>query len=176
MKSKSLGGKLAQCGFAAANLLPCLAMAQGMIQQANEPFIPKPEIPFSLPHASKGGGEKSSTAAIASPSQAPEPAVTKSIPTPLKPSWEIQVKDITLASTFQRWAAVAGWQVRWDARKHVLVEAPDRIGGSFEDAVTAVLEGPGIAGSAYPLEVCFYPNQPPLARITRKGEQDKECR
>lgn len=90
--------------------------------------------------------------------------------------WEIRLQDVNLATTFGRWAAENGWRVRWDARKHVLVEAPDRITGSFEDAVTAVLEGPGIAGSAYPLEVCFYPNQPPLARITRKGEQDKECR
>lgn len=89
--------------------------------------------------------------------------------------WEIRLQDVNLATTFSRWAAESGWRVRWDARKHILVEAPDRITGSFEDAVTAVLEGPGIAGSAYPLEVCFYPNQPRLARITRKGEQDKEC-
>lgn len=97
---------------------------------------------------------------------------------PIKPiqAWEVRLQDVNFANTFSRWAAESGWRVRWDARKHVLVEALDRIGGSFEDAVTAVLEGPGIAGSAYPLEVCFYPNQPPLARITRKGEQDKECR
>lgn len=89
--------------------------------------------------------------------------------------WEIRLQDVNLANTFARWASESGWRVRWDARKHVLVEAPDRITGSFEDAVTAVLEGPGIANSAYPLEVCFYTNSPPLARITRRGEQDKEC-
>lgn len=96
-------------------------------------------------------------------------------PAPLTPTWEIRLQDVNLANTFSRWATESGWRVRWDARKHILVEAPDRINGSFESAVTAVLEGPGIAGSAYPLEVCFYPNTPPLARVTRKGEQDKEC-
>lgn len=90
--------------------------------------------------------------------------------------WEVATRDITMANTLQRWAKSAGWQVRWDAKKHVLVEAPDTITGSFEEAVASVLDAPGIAKSAYPLEVCFYPNQPPLARITRKGDQDQECK
>lgn len=90
--------------------------------------------------------------------------------------WEVDPKDIHLAGTFQRWAKEAGWQIRWDAGKHVMVEASDRIIGSFEDAVKNVLEAPGIAQSSYPLEVCFYPNSPPLARISRKGDQDKECK
>lgn len=91
-------------------------------------------------------------------------------------AWEIKLQDIHLANTFQRWAGAAGWRVRWDARKNVMIEAPDQITGSFEDAVRLVLEAPGIATSAYPLEVCFYPNTPPLARITLKGDQDKECK
>lgn len=91
-------------------------------------------------------------------------------------SWEIRLQDIHLANTFQRWATDAGWRVRWDARKNVLIEAPDQIEGSFEDAVRQVLEAPGIATSAHPLEVCFYPNTPPLARITLNGDQDKECK
>lgn len=91
-------------------------------------------------------------------------------------TWDIKLQDINLANTFQRWAAAAGWRVRWDARKHVMIEAPDQIPGSFEDAVRLVLEAPGISSSAYPLEVCFYPNTPPLARITLKGDQDKECK
>lgn len=90
--------------------------------------------------------------------------------------WEIKLQDIHLANTFQRWASAAGWRVRWDARKNVMIEAPDKIGGSFEDAIQQVLEAPGIAASVHPLEVCFYPNTPPLARITLKGDQDKECK
>ncbi|VTU46189.1 Toxin co-regulated pilus biosynthesis protein Q (plasmid) [Variovorax sp. SRS16] len=111
----------------------------------------------------------------------PEPEKISQIakPTPVKaptgPTWSVQIKDLNLATTFQRWAAVAGWKVRWDADKHVMVEAPDSFTGSFEDAVTAQLSSPGIAYSSYPLEVCFYPNTPPLARVTRKGDQAKEC-
>lgn len=89
--------------------------------------------------------------------------------------WSVDTKDVNLANTFQRWAAVAGWKVRWDAQKHVMLEAPDTFSGTFEDAVAAQLSSPGIAMSSYPLEVCFYPNTPPLARITRKGDQAKEC-
>lgn len=90
--------------------------------------------------------------------------------------WTVDVRDVYLAITFQRWAKQAGWRVRWDAAKHVMVEAPDTFTGSFEEAVAAQIESPGIANSSYPLEVCLYPNNPPLVRITRKGDQDKECR
>lgn len=90
--------------------------------------------------------------------------------------WDIRLQDLNLANTFQRWSVAAGWRVRWDARKNVMIEAPDQLHGSFEDAIRQVLESPGIAYSAYPLEVCFYPNTPPLARVTLKGEQDKECK
>lgn len=91
------------------------------------------------------------------------------------PTWQIDLKDIHLANTFHRWAKDAKWRVRWDARKNVLIEAPDQITGTFEEAIKTVLEAPGIANSAHPLEVCFYPNTPPLARITLKGEQEKDC-
>lgn len=91
-------------------------------------------------------------------------------------SWSVRLDDLNLANAFARWGREAGYAVRWDARKNAVIEGPDTIRGSFEDAVIHVLSGPGIATSAYPLEVCFYPNTPPLARITRKGEQDKECK
>ena len=90
--------------------------------------------------------------------------------------WSVLTRDVNLANTFQRWADKAGWRVRWDAAKHVMVEAPDTMTGTFEQAVEAQLLSPGIAMSAYPLEVCFYPNTPPLARITRKGDQSQECK
>ncbi len=100
-----------------------------------------------------------------------KPAIIEATPSQ---TWQIDVKDVTLATTFNRWANAAGQKVRWDADRHILVEAPDSLVGSFEDAVTRVLSSAGIAQSTYPLEVCFYPNNPPLARITRKGEQ-KDC-
>jgi hypothetical protein len=90
--------------------------------------------------------------------------------------WEVRQSDINLANAFTRWGAAAGYKVRWDARKHAMIEGNDTISGSFENALAYVLSGPAIAESNYPLEVCFYPNTPPLARITRKGDQDKECK
>lgn len=97
-------------------------------------------------------------------------------PAPIAKKWQVDVKDITLANTFARWATDANQKIRWDADKHVLVEAPDILTGSFEDVVAQVLSSPGISQGTYPLEVCFYPNNPPLARVTRKGEQGKECK
>jgi Toxin co-regulated pilus biosynthesis protein Q len=103
-------------------------------------------------------------------------SVETTLPAIAAKTWQVEIKDVTLSNTFARWAESAGQKVRWDAEKHVLVEAPDSLTGSFEDAVVAVLSSPGIAQGSYPLEVCFYPNNPPLARITRKGEQSKECK
>jgi hypothetical protein len=92
-----------------------------------------------------------------------------------KQEWTVELKDLTLANTFMRWAKQAGARLRWDATKNVMVEAPTVYTGSFEDAVAAALNSPGIVHSEYPLEVCFYPNTPPLARITRKGDS-KDCK
>ena len=94
---------------------------------------------------------------------------------PIQKSWTLDIKDVNYYGAFQRWATEAGYQVRWDADKHYLVEAVDTFSGSFEDALTGVLKNPAVVFSKYPLEVCFYPNTPPLARITRKGVQEKEC-
>lgn len=91
------------------------------------------------------------------------------------PVWSVDLKDVTLANTFVRWAKVAGARVRWDAAKNVMVEAPTNYTGNFEDAITSALSSPGIANSEYPLEVCFYPNTPLLARITRKGDS-RDCK
>lgn len=89
--------------------------------------------------------------------------------------WELKLQDVTLNKAFTRWAQEAGYRVRWDARKHVVIGSPETYDLPFEQAVTAALSTPGIQASEYPLDVCFYPNNPPLARITRRGEQDKEC-
>ena len=94
---------------------------------------------------------------------------------PIQKSWTLDIKDVNYYGAFQRWATEAGYQVRWDADKHFLVEAVDTFSGSFEDALTGVLKNPAVVFSKYPLEVCFYPNTPPLARISRKGVQEKEC-
>lgn len=149
--------------FLAGALLAVIgASAIAQIVQKTEAYVEKPKLPFTPKHA---------------PAPAPVLAAAPAPPVvaPPQKSWEIRVNDIHLATTFHRWAAEAGYRVRWDAAKHVLIEAPDTVRGSFETALQQVLESPGIAKGTYPLEVCIYPNTPPLARITRKGEQDKEC-
>lgn len=106
-------------------------------------------------------------AALAAPAASAAPVVTS--PATVS-NWVVSLQDVTLAKSLERWAKDAGWRVRWDAAKNVMVDAPNTYSGTFEAAVTAALSSPGITNSEYPLEVCFYPNTPPLARITRRGE------
>jgi hypothetical protein len=89
--------------------------------------------------------------------------------------WSVRVQDITLARTLERWAAQAGYRVKWDAQRNFLIGAPDSVDGSFETALSKVLNSAGIRQSDYPLEACIYANTPPLVRITRQGEQAREC-
>lgn len=118
----------------------------------------------------------------ASPSAviAPLPVAATPLPSPpvtaaASARWGVQVADVTLANTLARWGAQAGYRVRWDAARHVLIDAPDVFSGTFEEAVAAVLGSAGIRGSSYPLAVCFHPNTPPLARITRQDPSSGDC-
>jgi hypothetical protein len=89
--------------------------------------------------------------------------------------WSVLVQDITLARTLERWGIQAGYRVRWDAQRNFLIGAPDSVDGTFETALKAILNSAGIRQSDYPLEACIYANTPPLVRITRQGEQAREC-
>ena len=89
--------------------------------------------------------------------------------------WSVLVQDITLARTLERWGAQAGYRVKWDAQRNFLIGAPDSVEGSFETALKTILSSAGIRQSDYPLEACIYANTPPLVRITRQGEQAREC-
>lgn len=89
--------------------------------------------------------------------------------------WEVLTQDITLARTLERWASIAGYRLKWDAQRNFLIGAPDSVQGSFETALQAILDSAGIRQSDYPLEACIYANTPPLVRITRQGEQAREC-
>ena len=150
---------------------PALAGAL-VIKTPAQPSAASTESAASSPVAANKQENKSQSATSADANTASKNTAPKNTAA----SWTIDVRDVTLSNTFTRWAVVAGQRVRWDVDKHVLVEAPDTITGSFEDAVTAVLSSPGITQGPLPLEVCFYPNTPQLARITRKGEQNKECK
>ncbi len=94
---------------------------------------------------------------------------------PAPARWSVLVQDITLARTLERWGAQAGYRVKWDAQRNFLIGAPDIVEGTFETALKTILNSAGIRQSDYPLEACIYANTPPLVRITRQGEQAREC-
>ena len=94
---------------------------------------------------------------------------------PASGHWSVLVQDITLARTLERWGAQAGYRVKWDAQRNFLIGAPDSVEGTFEVALKTLLNSAGIRQSDYPLEACIYANTPPLVRITRQGEQTREC-
>lgn len=117
--------------------------------------------------AATGGPATAPAAPASAPAVAPPP--------PLK-NYEVRLNDIKLATAMQRWAGDAGVRVRWDADRHVLISAPMTFrGGDVMEAITQALSTPGIRNSDYPLEVCEYPNVPRLLRITRQGDQAKDC-
>jgi hypothetical protein len=88
--------------------------------------------------------------------------------------WTILPTDGKLAVTFERWATAAGMKLIWDAQQHVMLSSSDTFDGTLEQALSRVLSSSAIRQSAYPLEACVYPNNPPVLRITRLGDQ-KEC-
>lgn len=94
---------------------------------------------------------------------------------PAVKQWEVKTSDITLLRTIERWSLAAGYKLKWDASKNFLIGAPDVYTGTFEMALQTVLSSAGIRLSDYPLEACIYANTPPLVRITRQGEQAREC-
>lgn len=90
-------------------------------------------------------------------------------------TWATLATDGRLAVTFDRWAKTQGMKVVWDAQKHVMLSSADSYTGTFEEAISRALSSPAIRQSDYPLEACIYPNNPPVVRITRLGEQSNEC-
>jgi hypothetical protein len=140
-----LPGALLACGLVAARAGEPLQTAAQPARAAGEPALPV------APYAGTPTGE----ASVA--------------------HWNVLVQDITLARTLERWGAQAGVRVKWDAQRNFLIGAPDSMEGTFETALKAILSSSGIRQSDYPLEACIYANSPPLVRITRQGEQAREC-
>jgi hypothetical protein len=89
--------------------------------------------------------------------------------------WEVSLQDRTLARTLERWGAQAGYRVRWEAQREVPIAAADSYEGTFEAALQSVLRAASARRGEDALEVCIYADMPPVARITRRGEQAREC-
>ncbi len=110
-------------------------------------------------------------AKVATPTKPRDP----NAPLPKHP-FEVKLGDVKLSTTFDRWAREGGVTARWDADKHVLIEAQMTfMATDVFDAISQALATPGIQDSEYPLEVCEYPNTPKLLRVTRQGDQVKDC-
>jgi hypothetical protein len=147
-------------------LYGCLAIAAAGTVHATDPSQ-------AMPQARRPAADAipvAPYAAVASASEAGGEAAAAPIG-----HWSVLTQDITLARTLERWAAQAGYRVKWDAQRNFLIGAPDSVDGTFEAALTTVLGSAGIRQSDYPLEACIYANTPPLVRITRQGEQAREC-
>ena len=165
---------------ALASAAPLTSMAQNKV--VGEPMIAVAATRTSLPMAPnkvatppEPATPQTSVVAQNTPSAAV--AVSPSVaPVPSQEHYTVELRDISLANVVTRWAGQSGWRVRWDADVNFLIDAPNVYTGSFEFALESLLSTPGVAHSAYPLEVCFYSNNPPLARITRRGDQNKECK
>ena len=148
--ARARGAVLACAGLA---LAATVCAQHRSIQISREPFVEPKASPFAPAAAS--------AAVVTAPR--------------LDHAWEVRTADMRIDRTLERWAQAAGWRVQWDATRHVEIGAPTTFRGSFEAAVRAVLATPGIRLSEFPLEGCLYPNNPPLLRITRQGEQAVEC-
>lgn len=64
--------------------------------------------------------------------------------------WSVELADSTLRLCLKRWAHEAKWQLIWDADRDFVVEAEVRWQGTFEQALTALLES--LRNSEYPLQ------------------------
>lgn len=146
---------------AVACLLPAYA---GTLIIEEEPAAPKADAPAA------GAAPATTSSAVAVTPVGSAKIVATSVRT-----WRIESGDIRLSTTLERWTKEAGYNLIWDAQKQVLLSAKDSFDGTLEEALARVLRSPAIARSDYPLEACFYPNQPPVVRVTRKGDQAEEC-
>jgi hypothetical protein len=123
----------------------------------NSAVISQPVASTSAPHQPKAPG---------APGELVPPVVNTK-------TWRIEPTDGRLANSFDRWARADGMRLVWDARQHIAISAGDSFEGTLQDALKRVLSSPAIRNT-YPLEVCFYPNNPPVMRVTELGEQ-KGC-
>lgn len=95
----------------------------------------------------------------------PEPPVI-SQPAPLAaPRWHLSESDKTLKAVIERWAQEAGWRTFWDLGVDYPIVATAAIGGSFEEAVSAVVRSMGHAD--VPPKAIFYRGNQVLRVVPR---------
>lgn len=154
-------------------VMPAKPATEGTPKVSAGPATPSVKA-STVETASAGGGKTGASAAPIKSGLKGSDEASKG------PVWQLKASDVRLAATFERWAKESTergmpYSILWDAGKHVLIEAPTEFRGTFLDAVKQALKSPSILESDYPLEACEYPNTPAVIRVTRWGEQAKDC-
>ncbi|MGY8527628.1 toxin co-regulated pilus biosynthesis Q family protein [Paracidovorax citrulli] len=115
---------------------------------------------------------KSATGADGDPQGAPKPqaealvvAPPVAIPAPpvAVPLWSINQNDKNVREALHRWARNSGWQLAWDISKDIEITGEAEYRGSFEEALTQLLQD--LQGAEVALSACVYDNN--MARIVR---------
>lgn len=146
-------------------LIACCACGASGAQTPDQPLVGEAVKRFTAPLEPISQAGSASIPMAASPGTGAESIK----------NWTILPTDGKLATTFDRWAKAAGMRLIWDAQQHIMLSSADTFTGTFAEALHRVLSSPAIRQSAYPIEACIYPNNPPVVRITRLTEQQLEC-
>ena len=105
-------------------------------------WISSPQNP--LPSRSFMGSEQAAARAEDSLPESVEPAAEP------KSEWQISTSDRRLSIVLQRWSALAGWQLVWEAERDFPVEVQVLLNGSFSEALLEVMNS--LSDSDYPLK------------------------
>jgi hypothetical protein len=97
---------------------------------------------------------------------APAPSVSEAAPN----IWRLHTTDRRLSMTLQRWSALAGWQLVWEAERDFPIEANIELAGSFASALEAVMKS--LADSDYPLQALMN-TQTRVLRVRRQHESTR---
>lgn len=108
-------------------------------------------------------------ASVANSGTAATPAVSAQPAVAMR--WSVRFSDVMLRQTLMRWAKDAGWQVSWDIGKDYPVQLEASFTGSFEDAVTQLMDS--LRFSEYPALACLYDDNQ-VVRVLHYGDK-KQC-
>ncbi|HEX6705197.1 MAG TPA: toxin co-regulated pilus biosynthesis Q family protein [Albitalea sp.] len=82
--------------------------------------------------------------------------------------WDVKPSDKSLRATLSRWAESAGWQLAWEMTVDYPVTLGASLGGSFEEAVVAIVKS--MEQAETPPKVIFYKGNR-VVRIVAKGNE-----
>lgn len=110
-------------------------------------YSPRPAI--ASPASQLSAPRREAAPAAGTQTETPGPASHNLNPEPVR-IWSVELADNTVRLCLKRWAHEAQWQLVWDADRDFVIEAEVRWQGTFEQALTALLES--LRNSEYPLQ------------------------